>query len=203
MTETRVVLVTGAGSGMGRATAEVFLEHGWTVLALDVAPVEIDASGGRLVPITADVRDREVLDTALSAHVPDLGGSIHAVANVAGIYPPSTLETTTAELFHEVFDVNVLGVINVTAATLPYLPEGSAIVNFASVDGFAVSPGQLVYGASKAAVIMLTAGSIRRGTPRPGGCRPPQPRSRSGVSHGRRRSPTGSGSWRARAPRAS
>ena len=88
--------------------------------------------------------------------VPDLGGTIHALANVAGIYPPSTLETTTAELFHRVFDVNVLGVINVTAAALPYLAEGSAIVNFATVDGFAVSPGQLVYGASKAAVIMLT-----------------------------------------------
>ena len=156
MTDTRVALVTGAGSGMGRATAEVFLEHGWTVLGLDIAPLEIDTGGGRLVPITADVRDREVLDTALREHVPDVGGSIHAVANVAGIYPPSTLETTTAELFHRVFDVNVLGVINITAAALPYLPEGSAIVNFASVDGFVVSPGQLVYGASKAAVIMLT-----------------------------------------------
>ncbi len=156
MTETRVALVTGAGSGMGRATAEVFLERGWTVLGLDITPLEIDTGGGQLVPITADVRDREVLDTALREHVPGVGDSIHAVANVAGIYPPSTLETTTAELFHQVFDVNVLGVINVTAAALPYLAEGSAIVNFASVDGFAVSPGQLVYGASKAAVIMLT-----------------------------------------------
>ena len=152
----QVALVTGAGSGMGRATAEVFLEHGWTVLALDLAPVEIVVTGGRLVPIAADVRDRDVLDTALREHVPDVGGTIQALANVAGIYPPSTLETTTAELFHRVFDVNVLGVINVAAAALPYLVEGSAIVNFASVDGFAVSPGQLVYGASKAAVIMLT-----------------------------------------------
>ena len=156
MMDTRVALVTGAGSGMGRATAEVFLERGWTVLGIDIAPLEIDTGEGRLVPIIADVRDREVLDTALREHVPDLGGTIHAVANVAGIYPPSTLETTTAELFHRVFDVNVLGVINVTAAALAYLVEGSAIVNFASVDGFAVSPGQLVYGASKAAVIMLT-----------------------------------------------
>ena len=156
MTDPRVALVTGAGSGMGRATADVFLEHGWTVLAVDIAPVEIFSADGRPVPIAADVRDREALDAALAEVLPQVGGSIHAVANVAGIYPPSTLETATAELFHDVFDVNVLGIINVSAAALRYLTEGSAIVNFASVDGFAVSPGQLVYGASKAAVIMLT-----------------------------------------------
>ncbi len=67
------------------------------------------------------------------------------MANVAGIYPPSTLETVTTELFHRIFDVNVLGVINIMAAAAPHMPEGSAIVNFASVDGFTVAPGQLVY----------------------------------------------------------
>ena len=58
MTTTRVALVTGAGSGMGRSTAEVFLDHGWTVLAVDLTPVEIDSADGRLVPIAIDVRDR-------------------------------------------------------------------------------------------------------------------------------------------------
>ena len=60
---------------MGRATAEVFLERGWTVLGIDIAPLEIDTGGGRLVPIIADVRDREALDAALREHVPDLGGT--------------------------------------------------------------------------------------------------------------------------------
>ena len=166
MTDTGVALVTGAGSGMGRATAEMFLERGWTTLAVDIAPVDLDATGGRLVPIAADVRDRAALDAALAEQLPDLGGAIDAVANVAGIYPPSTLETVTPELFHRVFDVNVLGVINVMAAALPYLREGSAIVNFASVDGFVVSPGQLVYGASKAAVIMLTKAAALELAPR-------------------------------------
>ncbi len=166
MTATRVALVTGAGSGMGRATAEMFLERGWTTLAVDIAPVDLAATNGRLVPITADVRDRATLDAALTQHIPQVGGAIDAVANVAGIYPPSTLETVTPELFHQVFDVNVLGVINVMAASLPYLREGSAIVNFASVDGFVVSPGQLVYGASKAAVIMLTKSAALELAPR-------------------------------------
>ncbi len=166
MTDAGVALVTGAGSGMGRATAEMFLERGWTTLAVDVAPVDLAATSGRLVSIEADVRDRAGLDAALAEHLPDLGGAIDAVANVAGIYPPSTLETVTPELFHRVFDVNVLGVINVMAAALPFLRQGSAIVNFASVDGFVVSPGQLVYGASKAAVIMLTKSAALELAPR-------------------------------------
>jgi 3-oxoacyl-[acyl-carrier protein] reductase len=163
---TGIALVTGAASGMGRSTAEAFLSRGWTVLALDVSPLQIADSRGRLVPIAVDVRDRSGIESALATYLPDLGGAIDAVLNVAGIYPPSTLDTVTTELFHWVFDVNVLGVINVMAAAVPHMPEGSAIVNFASVDGFAVSPGQLVYGASKAAVIMLTKATALELAPR-------------------------------------
>jgi len=163
---TGVALVTGAASGMGQSTATAFLSRGWTVLALDVSPLQIANSRGRLVPIAVDVRDRNGIESALVTHLPELGGAINAVLNVAGIYPPSTLETVTTELFHWVFDVNVLGVINVMAAAVPHMPEGSAIVNFASVDGFSVSPGQLVYSASKAAVIMLTKATALELAPR-------------------------------------
>lgn len=161
-----VALVTGAGSGMGRSTADAFLAHGWTVLAVDVAPVDTVGSDGRLIPLVVDVRDRAAIESALAEQLPALGGALHAVANVAGIYPPSTLDTYTAELFHKVFDVNVLGVLNVMAAAVPYMPEGSGIVNFASVDGFVVSPGQLVYGASKSAVIMITKATALELAPR-------------------------------------
>lgn len=161
-----VALVTGAGSGMGRSTAGAFLEQGWTVLAVDVAAVDPTGTDGRLIPLVVDVRDRTAIEAALAEHLPGLGGAIHAVANVAGIYPPSTLETYTTELFHRVFDVNVLGVLNIMAAAVPYMPEGSGIVNFASVDGFVVSPGQLVYGASKSAVIMITKATALELAPR-------------------------------------
>lgn len=152
----RVALVTGAGSGMGKSTAEVFLREGWHVIAVDVAAPELNGHAGKVVPLVADVRDRTSLEKQLDGVLPDVGGSIHAVANVAGVYPPSTLDTYTEELYRRVFDVNVLGVLNVMAAAVRSMPEGSAIVNFASVDGFQVSPGQLIYGASKAAVIMIT-----------------------------------------------
>lgn len=151
-----VALVTGAGSGMGRCTAEVFLREGWQVIAVDRRSMGAAGKLGDAVVLDLDVRDRAGLETALTESVPGLGGAIHAVINAAGVYPPSTLESFTEELYRTVFDINVLGVLNVMAATEPFLVEGAAAVNFASVDGYHVSPGQLVYGASKAAVIMLT-----------------------------------------------
>lgn len=150
-----VALITGAGSGMGRSTAELYLDRGWTVIATDVA-----ANPGLTNPnlhwLTVDVRKREDLEKQLAGLMPSIGNEIHAVANIAGVYPPTTLETFTEENFRLIFDVNVLGVLNVTAAALPYMKKGSSVVMFASVDGFTVSRGQLLYGASKSAVVMLT-----------------------------------------------
>ena len=159
---TRTIVVTGAASGMGRATAELFRDSGWRVLGIDVAaagapvePQEADApSGGSLVPLVADVRSRESVEGALASAL-QAGDRIHAVANIAGIYPPSSLSSYDVDSYRRIFDVNVLGVVNVIAAARPYMEQGT-IINFASVDAFEVSPGQLFYGASKAAVVMLT-----------------------------------------------
>jgi len=151
-----VVVVTGAGSGMGRSTAQVFLREGWTVVAVDIAPISETIDGpGRLISAVADVRDRAAVKAALDAAL-DGGQSIDAVANIAGIYPPSTLDTFDEATYRRVFDINVLGILNVTAEAVARMDSGGSVVNFASVDAFTVSPGQLLYGASKAAVVMLT-----------------------------------------------
>jgi NAD(P)-dependent dehydrogenase (short-subunit alcohol dehydrogenase family) len=148
-----VAVVTGAASGMGHATVEAYLAHGWEVVGIDLgADMGHDRPGFH--PARVDVRDREAITSALTDVLGDR--SIDAVANVAGVYPPTTLETYTSDHFRHIFDINVLGILNVTAACVPRMQPGSAIVNFASVDAFAVSPGQLLYGASKAAVVMLT-----------------------------------------------
>ena len=146
-------LVTGAASGMGQATAAMFLDRGWRVLGLDItANLGIDHPA--LTALTVDIRDGEAVSAVVGAAVASTG--IDAVANIAGVYPPSTLQTFTDEHFRTVFDVNVLGLLHVTRAAVAHMNPGSAIVNFASVDAFTVSPGQLLYGASKAAVVMLT-----------------------------------------------
>jgi len=81
-----------------------------------------------------------------------------AVVNAAGIYSPTTLADYEEATYRRIFDVNVLGTLNVIAETVPALRAagGGSVVNFASIDAFAVSSGQLPYSASKAAVVSLT-----------------------------------------------
>jgi NAD(P)-dependent dehydrogenase (short-subunit alcohol dehydrogenase family) len=145
------VVITGAASGMGRACAERFVAEGWQVAALDRA----DADVAGALAVAADVTDASVVTTAIERVVAELGAP-KAVVNAAGVYPPSTLQTATTELYRRTFDVNVLGTLLVTQAAAPYFIEGAAVVNFASIDAFVPSPGQLLYCASKAAVVALT-----------------------------------------------
>ena len=148
-----LAVVTGAGSGMGHATARCYLDHGWSVIGLDLSDDQgHDHPDFR--PAAVDVRDRAAVEAAIAAAAG--ARAIDALANIAGVYPPTTLDTYTDELYRRIFDINVLGVLNATAACVPRMPAGSAIVNFSSVDAFTVSRGQLLYGASKAAVVMLT-----------------------------------------------
>ena len=152
----RTIVVTGAASGMGLATTDLFLRNGWRVLGLDVNPVQASFSGHtELISRVVDVRSRSSIEDAI-ADFTACGGGIDAVANIAGVYPPTTIDTYDEETYRRIFDINVLGVVNVAAAVKPYMGEGAAIINFSSVDAFEVSPGQLLYGASKAAVVMLT-----------------------------------------------
>jgi NAD(P)-dependent dehydrogenase (short-subunit alcohol dehydrogenase family) len=149
-------IVTGAASGMGRATALGLAAQGWDVLAFDLNEGKLDGIDGVIQIVPVDVTDRAGIKQALADHVAANGTPIKAVVNVAGIYPPSTLADFTTEQFRRIFDINVLGVLNVTAEAVENMGSGGSVVNFASVDAFTVSPGQLLYGASKAAVVMLT-----------------------------------------------
>lgn len=154
------VLVTGAASGMGGAVARRFAAAGWRVLAADRDAGALESlaaePGGACVPLAVDVTDRAGIADALAAALGD--GPLRAVVNAAGIYPPTRLADFTEDAYRAIFDVNVLGTLHTIAAARPYLRAagGSSVVNFASVDAFAVSPGQLLYSASKAAVVSLT-----------------------------------------------
>ncbi|WP_369140106.1 SDR family NAD(P)-dependent oxidoreductase [Modestobacter versicolor] len=160
MSGQQTVVVTGAASGMGRAVVDRLLAAGDRVVGLDRDAdvlADLDSALGRsFVPLAVDVADRDAVTGGLDAVLS--GATVRAVVNAAGIYPPTTLADVTRELHDRVFGVNVLGTLLVTAAVVPHLQAagGGAVVNFASVDAFAVSPGQLLYSASKAAVLALT-----------------------------------------------
>jgi 3-oxoacyl-[acyl-carrier protein] reductase len=155
------VVVSGAASGMGTSVAARFVAEGWRVLGLDVDTAGLDQLhadlGDRLVPLSADIRSRPAVEAALEGAAD--GALLRTVVNAAGIYPTSTLADYTEDRYRRIFDVNVLGTLNVTAAAVPFIRaqgQGGAVVNFASIDAFAVSRGQLIYSASKAAVVSIT-----------------------------------------------
>lgn len=162
----RVMVVTGAGAGIGREVVRELLRRGARVAAVDLRQEGLDgtvrsvAAGDRLATFAADVTDRAAVE-ALPAAVTAALGPPDGLINVAGIIQPFV---TVAELdeatIARVLDVNLQGVLHTVRAFLPGLRERpqAHLVNVASMGAFVPVPGQSVYGASKAAVRALTEG---------------------------------------------
>lgn len=158
------VIVTGAGSGMGRAFAEKFLAKGWGVLAMDLSGEGLGrlhtAHAGRevsLIAATLDVTDRSAVADAIDKS--GIGDRLSAAVTAAGIFPPTNLLTFTADHFDRIMGVNVLGTLNVAAEAIRHMRAAGtrgAIVTISSADAFTASTQQLIYSASKAAVVSLT-----------------------------------------------
>ncbi|MER5621197.1 SDR family oxidoreductase [Streptosporangium sp. NPDC002544] len=145
-------LVTGGGSGIGLAAATLLAERGARVACLD-----INASGGPFVEVKADVTDEEAVRAGVSGAVEQLGG-LDVLINNAGIGAAGTIEDNSYEEWSKVLDVNVLGIVRVTRAALPYLRRSAhaAIVNTCSIAATAGLPQRALYSASKGAVQSLT-----------------------------------------------
>jgi len=159
--EGKRAVITGAGSGMGRAMAERFAAEGATVAALDLdaasARATIDAIGSG-VAISVDVSDPASVAAAAEEAIGALGG-IDVLVNNAGIldgYAP-ILDTSEA-LWNRVIGVNLTGPFLVTRALLPAMlaAGGGAIVNTASIAGLVAKGGGTAYTASKHGVIGFT-----------------------------------------------
>jgi len=149
------VIITGAASGMGKACVQRFLDEGWQVIAVDKTP--ITATHAAQTSVVADIADEAALAESIT-NVLKSRPPLRAVVNAAGIFPTSSLDSYSEELYRRIFDINVLGSLNIARVARPYLQAagGGNIVFFASVDAFAVSNNQLLYCASKAAVVALT-----------------------------------------------
>jgi len=163
--EGRIALVTGAGSGIGRATAHVFAAEGAYVYVTDVngeaaqaIAAELAANGAGAHAVTADVsRGQDV--TAMFRAVEKAHGRLDVVVNNAGGTPYAEA-AAASERFHEaIIELNLLAPLLVSQAANAVMqgqPDGGAIVMVGSVSGGRASPGTAAYGAAKAGLANLT-----------------------------------------------
>jgi NAD(P)-dependent dehydrogenase (short-subunit alcohol dehydrogenase family) len=144
-------IVTGGGSGIGQAAARLLTARGARVAILDLKP------GDEFIGITADVTDDASVRLAVDTAADRLGG-IDIVVNNAGIGAIGTVADNSDDEWHRVYDVNVVGMVRVTRAALPYLRESehAAIVNTCSIAATAGLPQRALYSATKGAVLSLT-----------------------------------------------
>ncbi len=162
----RIVLITGASSGIGAATARILAGRGATVICaarrrdrLDRLCKEIEDVGGNARAVALDVTDRDLVERAV-ATVSTEFGPVDILVNNAGVMPLSLMRDRRVDDWDRMIDVNVKGVLYCAAAVLPAMIERRAghIVNVGSVAGRRPFPGGCVYSATKFAVRALSAG---------------------------------------------
>src|SRR5437899_7335947 len=162
----KIVVITGASSGLGEAAARLLSAQGASVALgarrshrLKSLADELNRSGGKAVAVATDVTHRNqvkrLVDTAAQKF-----GRIDVMINNAGIMPRAPLERLTIDDWDRTIDVNIKGVLYGIAAALPYMKQQKAgqIINVSSVAGHKVRPTSAVYAATKAAVLTLSEG---------------------------------------------
>jgi NAD(P)-dependent dehydrogenase (short-subunit alcohol dehydrogenase family) len=166
----KVAVITGAGSGMGRAAAEVFVREGAKVLAADISGQQDEtatALGDAVFPFQVDVANEVSVEAMFGAALNEFG-KVDAVLNVAGIAGAAPLADLTVEEFNRFLSVNLVGVMLGTKHGIrSMLPSGGgAIVNWSSTGGMNGSRlPTAAYSAGKAGVISVTkAAAIEYGT---------------------------------------
>jgi len=161
----KVAIITGAGSGMGEATAKVFAEEGVKVVATDVnlkevkrVSDEINSNGGICHALHLDVTDKTEIEDCLKETIKKFG-SLDFVINNAGISSATALEDENYENYwDDTLSVVLTGQIKLIRAALPHLlkSDNARIVNISSTEGFGASPYHSPYTAAKHGVIGLT-----------------------------------------------
>ena len=169
----KVIVITGASSGLGEAAARLLSAQGASVVLgarradrIQSLANELSAKGDKAVVKTTDVTDRAqvkaLVDAAVQAY-----GRVDVMINNAGLMPQSLLERLKTDEWDRMIDVNIKGTLYGIAAALPYMKQQKAghIVNVSSVAGHKVGPGSAVYAATKHAVRALSEGLRQEVTP--------------------------------------
>jgi NAD(P)-dependent dehydrogenase (short-subunit alcohol dehydrogenase family) len=158
----RVVLVTGAASGIGAATARAFAACGDQLVLADIAAdglrgvsEGLPAAPGDVLAMPTDTTDVDSVNSLLAAAI-DRFGHLDVVHANAGICPPERpLVDTSPEVVGRILSVNIAGTVNTLRAAVPHVRDGGAVIITASVSGLQAHAGAAVYAASKIALIGL------------------------------------------------
>ncbi len=163
----KVVVITGASSGIGESTAKLLAKQGAKVVLgarrsnrIDAVVQEISASGGKAIGFATDVTKRAEVEALIQGAV-DGFGRVDVLINNAGIMPIAPIEALKVDEWDRQIDVNIKGLLYGVAAALPHMQKQKSghIINMASVFGIKMfAPGGTVYCATKAAVRALTEG---------------------------------------------
>ncbi|MEA3029114.1 MAG: serine 3-dehydrogenase [Sphingomonadales bacterium] len=149
----RTIFITGATSGIGRATARLFAEAGWKVIGTGRRRARLDALaaelGERFAAVALDMRDIAAVEAAARA-----AGPVDLLLNNAGLAPPmAPLQDAEMDDLHNVIETNITGLVTLTHALLPGLiARKGAVINLSSVAASYPYRGGAVYGGSKAFV---------------------------------------------------
>lgn len=159
----KVAVVTGASKGIGAAIAKSLAAEGASVVVnyassqvgADAVVASITAGGGKAIAVKGDVSQaaeaKGIIDAALQNY-----GRLDILVNNSGVYEFAPIEAVTGELFHRIFNINVLGLLLTTQAAVPHLGEGASIINIGSVVSSLTPPNTTVYTGTKGAVDAIT-----------------------------------------------
>ena len=157
----KVALITGAGSGMAKASAKLFAREGAKVVATDLSGAEVDTAkeaGDGVLPLHCDVTQEDDVAAAVDAAVAEFG-KLDVMLNVAGIGIGSPIPNFDMAAYDKVFDVNMRGVLHGVkhgARAMLAAGNGGVIVNWSSAGGLGGSAYSGVYNASKHGVVGIT-----------------------------------------------
>lgn len=167
----KVIIVTGAGRGIGQAMATVFAQNGATVYATDVREGSVEAwneavnqkSPGRVLPIYFDICSEQAAKAAVM-QIKRAEGHIDGLVNNAGVEFNELIGMISRDNMEKMFSVNVYGAINMlqlVSRVMGRQETGGSIVNIASMTALRGNRGQLVYSATKGAVVSLTKSAAK------------------------------------------
>jgi NAD(P)-dependent dehydrogenase (short-subunit alcohol dehydrogenase family) len=157
----KVAVITGAGSGMAKASVKIFVREGAQVVAADVSGAENDTAaevGAGVLPVHCDVTNEAEVEAMMQAAVAEFG-RIDAVCNVAGIADAALLADVTMAHYDKTMNVDLRGVLLGMKHGIRVMLEqgsGGTIVNWSSIGGLNAAPYTSVYSAAKAGVIAFT-----------------------------------------------